>query len=147
MEGHLPVLQCLVSQVRTPIYLLDTPNDNGDTPETLARRFLKDDVLTYVEKVKAEHPDHLCKADMFAVLAFPAHTAAYKGDLEHLQALVDGGIVKIDERDEQGSTPLHKGDFTIEELEWSSLVLNLATELKVQAQRNSKQGSSKLVVG
>ncbi|KAF7261335.1 hypothetical protein EG68_01340 [Paragonimus skrjabini miyazakii] len=120
MEGHLPVLQCLVSQARTPIYLLDTPNDNGDTPETLARRFLKEDVLTYVEKVKAERRDHSHNADMFALLAFPAHTAAYKGDLEHLQALVDGGVIKIDERDEQGSTPLHKaaGQGQIKIIHW-----------------------------
>ncbi|KAF6772910.1 hypothetical protein AHF37_07517 [Paragonimus kellicotti] len=127
--GHLAAVHgnssCLLTLLRlgaarTPIYLLDTPNDNGDTPETLARRFLKEDVLAYVEKVKTERRDHLCNADMFTLLAFPAHTAAYKGDLEHLQALVDGGVIKIDERDEQGSTPLHKaaGQGQIKIIQW-----------------------------
>ncbi len=42
-------------------------------------------------------------------LAFPAHVAAYSGDLAHLRMLVDNGIVNINERDDKGSTPAHKG--------------------------------------
>jgi len=42
-------------------------------------------------------------------MAFPAHVAAYVGDLEHLRMLVDNQIVNINERDDKGSTPAHKG--------------------------------------
>jgi len=44
-------------------------------------------------------------------LAFPAHIAAYQGDLEHLKMLIENGIVNINERDNKGSTPAHKGVF------------------------------------
>ena len=47
---------------------------------------------------------------LFADLAFPAHVAAYSGDLTHLRMLVDNGIVNVNERDDKGSTPLHKGE-------------------------------------
>jgi hypothetical protein len=42
-------------------------------------------------------------------LAFPAHVAAYTGDLEHLRMLIENQIVNINERDDKGSTPAHKG--------------------------------------
>lgn len=42
-------------------------------------------------------------------LAFPAHVAAYTGDLDHLRMLVENGVININERDEKGSTPAHKG--------------------------------------
>ena len=42
-------------------------------------------------------------------LAFPAHNSAYKGDLEYLQMIVETGVASLDERDEKGSTPAHKG--------------------------------------
>ena len=42
-------------------------------------------------------------------LAFPAHVAAYSGDFTHLHMLVENGIVNINERDDKGSTPAHKG--------------------------------------
>lgn len=42
-------------------------------------------------------------------LAFPAHVAAFSGDLDHLRMLVENGIVNINERDDKGSTPAHKG--------------------------------------
>ena len=46
---------------------------------------------------------------IFADLSFPAHVAAYTGDLRHLRMLIDNGIVNVNERDERGSTPAHKG--------------------------------------
>jgi len=42
-------------------------------------------------------------------MAFPAHVAAYVGDLEHLRMLVDNHVVSVNERDDKGSTPAHKG--------------------------------------
>ena len=43
-------------------------------------------------------------------LTFPAHVAAYKGDLAYLQMLVETGVVSINERDDKGATPAHKGN-------------------------------------
>lgn len=108
MEGHLPVLQYLMSQVQTPLYILDTPNDHGETAEALAKRFLKNDVESYINKVKTEQTFHR-GSEYSETLAFPAHAAAYSGDLIQLRVLIESGTVKIDERDEQGATPLHKG--------------------------------------
>jgi len=44
-------------------------------------------------------------------VAFPAHVAAYIGDLEHLRMLIDNNTVHINERDDRGSTPAHKGNY------------------------------------
>ena len=41
-------------------------------------------------------------------LAFPAHVAAFNGDLMTLQTLVEQGIVNIDEQDDRLSTAAHK---------------------------------------
>jgi len=49
-------------------------------------------------------------------MSFPAHVAAYVGDIEHLRMLVDNQIVNINERDDKGSTPAHKGIFIISEI-------------------------------
>ena len=48
-----------------------------------------------------------------ADLSYPAHLAAYSGDLEHLQSLVEKGVSNINEQDEKGSTPAHKGMVTV----------------------------------
>ena len=42
-------------------------------------------------------------------LSYPAHLAAYSGDLEHLQNLIEKGVSNINEQDEKGSTAAHKG--------------------------------------
>lgn len=43
-------------------------------------------------------------------LGYPAHLAAYAGDLEHLKSLIEKGVSNINEQDEKGSTVAHKGD-------------------------------------
>ena len=45
-------------------------------------------------------------------LAFPAHVAAYNGDLAQLKMLIETGVVSVNERDDKGSTPSHKGTWT-----------------------------------
>lgn len=45
----------------------------------------------------------------FPVLAFPAHGAAFKGDLLVLRRLVRSGVINVNERDDKGSTLMHKG--------------------------------------
>ena len=46
---------------------------------------------------------------LYLDLTFPAHMAAYKGDLAYLQMLVETGVVSVNERDDKGATPSHKG--------------------------------------
>ena len=43
-------------------------------------------------------------------LSYPAHLAAYSGDLEHLENLIEKGVSNINEQDEKGSTAAHKGN-------------------------------------
>ena len=45
-------------------------------------------------------------------LAFPAHVAAFNGDLDHIKLLVEQGVININERDDKGSTIAHKGFFS-----------------------------------
>ncbi|XP_028729294.1 ankyrin repeat domain-containing protein 42 isoform X3 [Peromyscus leucopus] len=69
-------------------------------------------------------------------LAFPGHVAAFKGDLEMLKNLIGDGIINLNERDDNGSTPMHKaaGQGHIECLQWliemgaNSNIINKAGE-------------------
>lgn len=47
---------------------------------------------------------------LLTALAFPGHVAAFKGDLEMLKKLVEDGAINFNERDDTGSTPMHKGE-------------------------------------
>ncbi|XP_069932322.1 ankyrin repeat domain-containing protein 42 isoform X3 [Oryctolagus cuniculus] len=53
-------------------------------------------------------------------LAFPGHVAAFKGDLQMLKKLVEDGVINLNERDDNGSTPMHKaaGQGHIACLQW-----------------------------
>ena len=46
----------------------------------------------------------------YSDLAFPGHVAAFKGDLEMLKKLIGDGVINLNERDDNGSTPMHKGE-------------------------------------
>lgn len=53
-------------------------------------------------------------------MAFPAHVAAFNGDLEHIKLLIEQGVININERDDKGSTIAHKaaGQGHIHILQW-----------------------------
>lgn len=51
-----------------------------------------------------------CWIFLFIVLAFPGHVAACKGNLEMLKTLLEDGIINFNERDDNGSTLMHKGE-------------------------------------
>ena len=102
----------------------------GDTPKTLAQQFYKDHVTEYLEAIEwdRDHPEQaeskirnffnlFCWYILayylfyFKDLAFPAHMAAFNGDIDHIKLLVDQGVININERDDKGSTIAHKGIF------------------------------------
>lgn len=116
MEGHLPCLKFIMSVNRDLASILGARNDQGDTPKSLAEQFYKEDCCTYLDALEWErnHPEQVEN------LAFPAHVAAYNGDLEHVKLLVEQGVVNINERDERGATLAHKaaGQGHIEVLRW-----------------------------
>ena len=116
MEGHLPCLKYLVSEGPSPAHVLGARNDNGETPKMLAQQFYKEHIVDYIGNIEweREHPEEAEN------LAFPAHVAAYTGDLSHLRMLIENGIVNINERDDKGSTPAHKaaGQGHLDVLQW-----------------------------
>jgi ankyrin repeat domain-containing protein 42 len=116
MEGQLACLKFLVGEGPNPTHILAARNDNGETPKMLSQQFYKEQVVEYISNIEWER-DHPEESEN---LAFPAHVAAYTGDLPHLRMLVENGIVNINERDEKGSTPAHKaaGNGHLDILEW-----------------------------
>ncbi|KAK7090405.1 ankyrin repeat domain-containing protein 42-like [Littorina saxatilis] len=116
MEGHLPCLKFLVSSEGAPDHTLGARNDHGETPRDLAQQFYKENILEYIDHVTHEM-DHPEEAEN---LAFPAHLAAYNGELDHLRVLVENGVVNINERDDKGSTLAHKaaGQGHLHILQW-----------------------------
>lgn len=116
MEGHLHCLKFLVSKGISITHTLGSTNHHGETPKDLAGRFYKNNIVQYIEGVEYErdHPEE------HENLSFPAHVAAYRGDLVTLRRLVESGIITINERDDKGATPMHKaaGQGRIECLQW-----------------------------
>ncbi|XP_069829003.1 ankyrin repeat domain-containing protein 42 [Dendropsophus ebraccatus] len=104
MEGHLHCLKFLLSKVTSFTRALEARNYKGENPKDLARRFYKDKIIQYIDGVEYER-DHPEDSEN---LVFPAHVAAFKGDLVTLRKLVESGIINVNERDDKGSTPLHK---------------------------------------
>ncbi|NWH88565.1 ANR42 protein, partial [Aegithalos caudatus] len=104
VEGHLHCFKFLVGKMAGVTHTLKARNDHGETPRDLAERFYKDNILQYIDGVEKEeeHPETQ------EVLAFPAHDAAFKGDLLVVRRLLRSGVININERDDKGSTLLHK---------------------------------------
>ncbi|KAM6385060.1 ankyrin repeat domain-containing protein 42 [Alca torda] len=104
VEGHLHCFKFLVSKMASVMHTLKARNDQGETPRDLAERFYKDNILQYIDSAEKEegHPETQ------EVLAFPAHDAVFKGDLLVLRRLVRSGVININERDDKGSTLMHK---------------------------------------
>lgn len=79
-------------------------NQAGETPRDVARRFSK---LACV-KLLGRDPYLRGEQEDADDLAYPAHVAAFSGDLEHLKGLIEKGVSNINEQDEKGSTAAHK---------------------------------------
>ncbi|XP_074391203.1 ankyrin repeat domain-containing protein 42 isoform X3 [Zonotrichia albicollis] len=104
VEGHLHCFKFLLRKMASVTHTLKARNDHGETPRDLAEWFYKDNILQYIDGVEKEeeHPETQ------EVLAFPAHDAAFSGDLLVVRSLVRSGVININERDDKGSTLLHK---------------------------------------
>ncbi|RNA14408.1 ankyrin repeat domain-containing 42 [Brachionus plicatilis] len=116
MEGNLPCLKYILSNANNSNSIISARNDQGDTPKTLAQQFYKDSIVEYLEAVEWDR-DHPEQAEN---LAFPAHIAAFNGDLDHIKLLVEQGVININERDDKGSTIAHKaaGQGHLHILQW-----------------------------
>ncbi|XP_060091317.1 ankyrin repeat domain-containing protein 42 [Heteronotia binoei] len=104
MEGHLPSFKFLVNKMPTLTHSLKARNDHGETPRDLAERFYKTDIVEYIDNLQKEK-DRPKKQEN---LTFPGHDAAFRGDLETIRSLLENHIISINERDDKGSTLLHK---------------------------------------
>ncbi|XP_039219866.1 ankyrin repeat domain-containing protein 42 isoform X1 [Crotalus tigris] len=116
MEGHLHCFKYLVSKMPTLVHALKARNDHGETPRDLAERFHKENILAYIDSLE-EKEDTLDKEEN---LSFPGHDAAFRGDLDTLRMLLENKIINVNERDNRGSTLLHKaaGKGHLHILEW-----------------------------
>ncbi|XP_027263453.1 ankyrin repeat domain-containing protein 42 isoform X2 [Cricetulus griseus] len=116
MEGHLHCFKFLLNRMKNGAQALKAFNDNGENVLDLAQRFLKQNILQFIQEAEYEgsNPDDQDN------LAFPGHVAAFKGDLEMLKKLIGDGVINLNERDDDGSTPMHKaaGQGHIECLQW-----------------------------
>nr|KAF6436841.1 ankyrin repeat domain 42 [Molossus molossus] len=104
MEGHLHCFKFLLSRTNNAAQALKAFNDNGENVLDLAQRFYKQNILQFIQGAEYERNDSKDQE----TLAFPGHVAAFKGDLEMLKKLIEDGVININERDNNGSTPMHK---------------------------------------
>ncbi|CAL1542991.1 unnamed protein product [Lymnaea stagnalis] len=115
-EGNLPCLKFLVCNNGNAPSVLSARNDHGETPKDLAQQFYKDNILEYIKHIEDEQDN----PEDGENLSFPAHVAAYNGDLDHVRMLVENGVININERDDKGATLAHKaaGQGHIHILQW-----------------------------
>ena len=99
----------------------------GESPKSLAIRFEKSNCIEYIHVVETD-----CKLPefykgisfvkkMFLIIFFfcnffvddeyPAHLAAYNGNLQLLSMLISEGHCHINQTDPLGCSPVHKGCF------------------------------------
>ncbi|XP_071074394.1 ankyrin repeat domain-containing protein 42 isoform X2 [Dasypus novemcinctus] len=116
MEGHLQCFKFLLSRMNQATQALKAFNDNGENVLDLAQRFFKQNILQFIQGAEYDGND----PEDNETLAFPGHVAAFKGDLEMLKKLVEDGVINVNERDNSGSTLMHKaaGQGHIECLQW-----------------------------
>ncbi|XP_008106363.1 ankyrin repeat domain-containing protein 42 isoform X2 [Anolis carolinensis] len=116
MEGHLHCFKYIVSKMPTLVHALKARNDHGETPRDLAERFYKSSIVEYIDVLQKEK-DPLKREEN---VTFPGHEAAFKGDLDTLRILLENRVININERDDRGSTLLHKaaGQGHLHVLEW-----------------------------
>ncbi|XP_048351165.1 ankyrin repeat domain-containing protein 42 [Sphaerodactylus townsendi] len=116
MEGHLPCFKFLVNKMPTLAHSLKARNDHGETPSDLAERFYKSDIVDYIDGLRKGRGQPMKQENV----TFPGHEAAFRGDLETIRLLLEDRVININERDNKGSTLLHKaaGQGHLSLIEW-----------------------------
>ncbi|XP_077197472.1 ankyrin repeat domain-containing protein 42 isoform X2 [Paroedura picta] len=116
MEGHLPCFKFLVNKMPTLSHSLKARNDHGETPRDLAERFYKTDVVVYIDGLLKEKDKPKTQEN----LRFPGHDAAFRGDFDTIRSLLENRVININERDDKGSTLLHKaaGQGNLNLIQW-----------------------------
>ncbi|KAH3821267.1 hypothetical protein DPMN_123030 [Dreissena polymorpha] len=99
-QGHVHVLQWLIEMGAN----MSITNKSGEIPRDVAWRFSK------LACVKLLGRDPLLRGEEEEAedLGYPAHLAAFSGDLEHLASLIEKGVSNINEQDDKGSTSAYK---------------------------------------
>ncbi|XP_076334507.1 ankyrin repeat domain-containing protein 42-like isoform X2 [Tachypleus tridentatus] len=108
MEGHVECFRFLVKNLlKTSMsqHPLKARNVVGLTPQMLAEKFYRRNIVECAIEMEANKEKTLCEVHD---PPYPAHDAAYQGDLQRLKLLIEQGIYEVDERDKWGSTPAHK---------------------------------------
>jgi len=152
-EGHLGCLKFLLASLISAEHVINARNDDGETPADLASRFYKFEVFEFLANFSKNREKF--DGNENQNLAFPAHVAAFNGDLMTLQTLVEQGIVNIDEQDDRLSTAAHKaaGQGHEKILEWliemgaDMQIRNCANETALEVASRFAQLSCVLLLG
>lgn len=109
MEGHLAVVQYLLLEVKNWATALEACDDFGETPKMVANRYQKYTVVAFIEQIEWCRKITSDNDASQISIAFPGHAAAASGDVRLLSGLIEEGVIKINERNNQGSTLMLKG--------------------------------------
>ncbi|XP_063060275.1 ankyrin repeat domain-containing protein 42-like [Engraulis encrasicolus] len=104
-EGHLACVKYLLTKCTSEARVMDTRNNHGETVRDLALQFNKLAVVDFIDKAATENRNDWVE---LKALRHPAHVAAYRGDVDTLRRLMEQGQASVNERDEDGSIPMHK---------------------------------------
>uniref|UniRef100_A0A2K5CZ57 Uncharacterized protein n=1 Tax=Aotus nancymaae TaxID=37293 RepID=A0A2K5CZ57_AOTNA len=112
---HLAAMEATFTVFKFLFRRMSSFNDNGENVLDWPRVF-KQNIIQFIQG--AEYEGNALEDQ--ETLAFPGHVAAFKGDLGMLKKLVEDGVININERADNGSTPMHKaaGQGHIECLQW-----------------------------
>ncbi|XP_065887537.1 ankyrin repeat domain-containing protein 42-like [Dysidea avara] len=103
-EGHLSCLKYLLCSHGNIVEAIYNKNNLGDSPKTLAIRFEKQNCIEYMTKAEEDRKlPEFYKSD-----EYPAHFAAYNGNLQLLSMLISEGHCHINQPDPLGCSPAHK---------------------------------------
>ncbi|KAI3385093.1 hypothetical protein SNEBB_009220 [Seison nebaliae] len=100
-QGQLYVVKYLISKLPLTI---DCLNKKNETPKDIALASYQDEIAKYLSEITWEKNN----PEEFENMSFPAHVAAFHGNVEQLDFLIRENIIRINERDENGNSILHK---------------------------------------
>lgn len=103
-EGHLMSLKYLLCTHGNIVEAMYEKNNMGESPKSLAVRFEKSACIEYMNVAEKD-----CKLpEFYQDDEYPAHLAAYNGNLHLLSMLISEGHCHINQSDPLGCSPAHK---------------------------------------